>query len=113
MCIDSMEQPIGSDVALYECHGEGRNQAWALSNGFIKNFVHDICLRSTNGFSGSPVKTATCDPDDNQQKWRHANGAIMLVDDESDNNCLEADIFTKKLSIKVCDSKKESQQWKL
>ena len=26
MCIDSVEQPTGSDVELYECHGEGRNQ---------------------------------------------------------------------------------------
>ena len=26
MCIDSMEQPVGRDVELYECHGEGRNQ---------------------------------------------------------------------------------------
>ena len=26
MCIDSMEQPVGREVELYECHGEGRNQ---------------------------------------------------------------------------------------
>ena len=26
MCIDSMEQPVGRDVELYECHGEGGNQ---------------------------------------------------------------------------------------
>ena len=26
MCIDSVEKPTGSDVELYECHDEGRNQ---------------------------------------------------------------------------------------
>lgn len=26
MCIDSMEQPVGRDVELYECHGGGGNQ---------------------------------------------------------------------------------------
>ena len=26
MCIDSMEQPVGRDVELYECHGKGGNQ---------------------------------------------------------------------------------------
>ena len=26
MCIDSMEQPVGSDMELYECHGEDGNQ---------------------------------------------------------------------------------------
>ncbi|XP_027035701.1 uncharacterized protein LOC113664301 [Pocillopora damicornis] len=113
MCIDSVEQPTGSDVELYECHGEGRNQAWALSNGFIKNYVHDICLRSADGFYGSSVQTATCDTDDINQKWRHENGAIMLGDDENDNKCLEVDITTKKLMIRACDSKKESQLWKL
>ena len=37
----------------------------------------------------------------------------MLEDDENDNKCLEVDITTKKLMIRACDSKKESQLWKL
>lgn len=37
----------------------------------------------------------------------------MLGDDENDNKCLEVDITTKKLMIRACDSKKESQLWKL
>ena len=26
MCVDSMEQPVGSDIQLNSCHGEGGNQ---------------------------------------------------------------------------------------
>ena len=26
MCIDSMEQPVGSDTQLFECHGQEGNQ---------------------------------------------------------------------------------------
>lgn len=26
MCIDSMEQPAGSDTQLFECHGQEGNQ---------------------------------------------------------------------------------------
>ncbi|KAJ7330774.1 Polypeptide N-acetylgalactosaminyltransferase 2 [Desmophyllum pertusum] len=115
MCVDSMEQPIGSDVQLYDCHGEGGNQAWSLNSffdGLIENKFLSMCLRVVEASDGSPVRTATCDENDSQQKWYQANGSFMLnINDQSDKKCLDMDAASKKLLIKLCDREKESQHW--
>ena len=35
MCIDSMEQPVGRDIQLYDCHGQGGNQVNCVEIIFI------------------------------------------------------------------------------
>ena len=43
-CIDSMEQPIGRDVELNHCHGQGRNQVNCLIYTFWQIFLKIECL---------------------------------------------------------------------
>lgn len=116
MCIDSMEQPVGREVELYECHGEGRNQAWGFrasnwSHGLIENKVISMCLWAVDASEGSPVRTATCNESDSQQKWKLVDGAVMLDDGQSESNCLDFGSVTRKLIIRLCDSTEKSQFW--
>jgi len=116
MCIDSMEQPIGKDVELYECHGEGGNQAWGfrdsnLSGGLIENKVISMCLWAVNASEGSLVRTATCNDSDSQQKWKQVDGVVMLDDGQSESKCLDFGAVTRKLIIRLCDSSEKSQFW--
>lgn len=118
MCIDSMEQPVGRDVELYECHGEGRNQAWGfrasnLSHGLIENKAISMCLWVADTSEGSPVRTATCNDSDSQQKWKLVDGVVMLDNGQSESKCLDFSAVTRKLIIRFCDSTEKSQFWTL
>ena len=40
MCIDSMEQPAGSDTQLFECHGQEGNQVIFHINEWLKASIN-------------------------------------------------------------------------
>lgn len=113
MCVDSMEQPVGSDVQLNSCHAQGRNQAWSHkeSNRLIENKAINMCLRTEHGSDGSPVKTAACNENDTLQKWNRVKLLFMLDNGAMSGMCLDVDTASNKLVIKGCDSTKESQHW--
>lgn len=56
MCIDSMEQPIGKDMELYECHGEGGNQVNCtfLSQTFFFT-IENVCYLTNSAEKSSKV----------------------------------------------------------
>lgn len=112
-CIDSMEQPVDSNVELYSCHGQERNQAWSYreSSRLIENKAIDMCLRAADVSDGSTVKTATCDENDSHQKWVRTRLQFTLEDGSENCKCLDVDHANNKLVIKGCDSSKESQHW--
>jgi len=113
MCVDSMEQPVGSDLQLNTCHGEQGNQAWSHqdSNRLIENKAINMCLRAADGNDGSSVRTAGCDENDTYQKWNRLRLLFMLDDGAEEGKCLDVDPESNKLVIKRCDSTKDSQQW--
>ena len=43
MCIDSMEQPVGSDTQLFECHGQEGNQVIFYINDWLKAYIINLC----------------------------------------------------------------------
>ncbi|KAL9954055.1 hypothetical protein ACROYT_G041546 [Oculina patagonica] len=116
MCVDSMEQPVGRDVELYNCHGQGGNQAWGFSSfnsssGLIENKVIHLCLWSVGSSEGNPVRTAVCNDSDSQQKWKHVDGLIMLENGQNESKCLDFGAISRKLMIRLCDSTEKTQHW--
>lgn len=40
MCIDSMENPVGSDTQLFGCHGQEGNQVIFYINEWLKAYIN-------------------------------------------------------------------------
>lgn len=113
MCVDTMEQPLGSDVELYGCHGQEGNQAWRYQEltHVIENKDKSLCLRAVSGDDGSPVKTSACDETDPQQKWIRKELLFVLGDGAQESKCLDLKPENSRVVIRHCDSTKESQRW--
>lgn len=113
MCVDTMDQLVGSYLELYECHGQEGNQAWKYREGthVIENKDKNMCLTALNSSDGSPVKTAICDANDTQQKWIRKEFSYQLENEAEAKKCLDFEPENKRVVMRDCDSKKASQRW--
>ncbi|CAH1174067.1 unnamed protein product [Phaedon cochleariae] len=110
-CLDTVGHLLDGSVALYQCHGSGGNQQWALTSaGLIRH--HDLCLSLQNYLKGSQVVMRICDGSENQ-KWhiiepggllRHSKYPLCLDSRYTD---------VRGITAERCNSILESQRWQL
>ncbi|KAF6027953.1 GALNT1 [Bugula neritina] len=102
-CLDSGGKKGGEPATLYQCHGLGGNQAFALTaDGNIQ--ADDICIVG----SGS-VRLSSCRANSNE--WSYSAGDQQLKNNPS-NLCL-AVVTHQDLTLEKCILGKPSQVWVL
>ncbi|CAJ0942011.1 unnamed protein product, partial [Mesorhabditis belari] len=113
-CMDTVGQKAGGQVKAGPCHGQGGNQAFALStNGELR--FDDLCLTSTGGFSmDSGVKLEKCSTNgkpNTRHLWKYNSQNGQLINQKSER-CIS--IATEnRLVLATCTETEETQRWTL
>ncbi|XP_067934331.1 polypeptide N-acetylgalactosaminyltransferase 13-like [Watersipora subatra] len=103
LCLDTGGKKAGEAATLYQCHGQGGNQAFALtSNGNIQ--ADDVCVSSRAG----SIRLVTCRP--NSGEWSYKPEDQQLKNGIS-GQCLA--IRNNELSLEKCILSKPSHAWVL
>lgn len=107
-CLDCMvgKHDKNKPVGLYPCHGQGGNQYWMLSkDGEIRR--DESCV----DYAGQEVMIFPCHGMKGNQEWRYNHETGRLLHAVS-QKCLEMSKDGAKLSMKVCHSDNDYQNWK-
>ncbi|CAG0883703.1 unnamed protein product [Darwinula stevensoni] len=117
LCLDSLGKGYSNPIYLYPCHGQGGNQAWALtSNGLLENLNGQGCLELQMG-STLNVIHALCSPHNPNQMWTYLEKQLMLkhqnsqmcLDSQSNNELL--DLNSRPVIARNCRPDSASQKW--
>ncbi|XP_064404041.1 polypeptide N-acetylgalactosaminyltransferase 2-like [Halichondria panicea] len=102
MCMDTLGGRAGGKLGLYQCHGEGGNQAFSLTKS--KQIKHEkLCL----GTQGEQVVLWSCISTSSDQHWELTqNGMLKHI---ADGLCIDS--ITGEVHIVTCEPGRQSQAW--
>ena len=109
--MDTLGHLTNEWVSMYECHGGGGNQEWALTkNQAIRHM--DMCLALHGPKPGTVVKMQGCSGQpNNMQLWEHTNDGLLRH--KTTKLCIDSDGAGAGQGLvgNTCDSSKYSQRW--
>ncbi|KAI8478844.1 Polypeptide N-acetylgalactosaminyltransferase 2 [Branchiostoma belcheri] len=110
LCMDTLGHFADGTVGVYECHGSGGNQEWALTKD--KSIRHsDLCLTVVNQNPGELLKLHGCQEKNTKQKWEKLdNNRLQFM---GSSLCIDSKVHKEKgLTLETCDSGSLTQVWK-
>lgn len=111
VCMDTLGHLTEGWVSMYECHGGGGNQEWALTkNKAIRHM--DMCLVLHVSQPGSVVKMEGCSgQSNNAQSWEHTRDGLLRH--KVTGLCMDSDGagVGQGLVANQCEPSKYSQRW--
>ncbi|XP_031569273.1 polypeptide N-acetylgalactosaminyltransferase 2-like [Actinia tenebrosa] len=107
-CLDTLGSQAGGTVGMFDCHGQGGNQEWALTKKSTVRHL-DLCLTIPGTSPGSVVKIEGCRDADDKQIWEHTPS--RSVRHKSSGMCLDSTDSKSKIVLEVCKEGTYSQIW--
>lgn len=114
MCVDAGKANKDDDgLFLSECTNdiEQKFQLTWHKDIRIKNL--ETCLDVSIGGDFAPVQFYQCHGGQGNQLWRYDHDTKHLLHGAGTSRCLDSDLTRMKVFLRTCDSKSETQRWKI
>ncbi|XP_065661554.1 polypeptide N-acetylgalactosaminyltransferase 2 [Hydra vulgaris] len=115
MCLDTMDASENMFIGMYECHGNGRNQAITFTtDGLIEAAASKpLCLSIKNMISVQVV-LKRCDKNDGTQIWTTDSTLGHVIPNIKRDYCLTTSYQNEiNVDIQPCKTDNSGQRWQL
>merc|ERR1712136_367067 len=92
LCLDTMDADEGEGVGIFECHGQGRNQAITFTREglLVSHAKKPMCISVKKTKTSLNVILKKCNPNDQTQIWTKDSGKGLLFPTTRKDYCLTA-----------------------
>lgn len=115
MCLDTMDAVENQWIGIFECHGQGRNQAvtFTTDGTILGGSSKILCLAMKNMVSKNVV-LKKCNSNDETQKWTTDSKYGYIMPIVRQDHCLNSPAQEDKgMTIEPCNLQMITQKWQL